>query len=210
MAVLNKRFPDRIAYGATGGHAHFLTQIVGVDSGRESVNQNWSLARGRWNVSQGVKDTEEYETARNFLYMTRGRFHKFRFKDWKDYQLVRAESRLVEITTTTFQLAKVYGDDVNFEYVRSLKRIVAGTQRIWKNGTLMTEAAGAGNYTFDDDTGIVTFGTAPGSATLEATCEFDVLCRFDIDGDESALILRRPDGTILVDWDNIDIVEVRE
>lgn len=209
MGDLNQRFPDRIAAGATGGHAYFLTQVAAVKSGAEVRNQDWSLARGRWNVSQGLKTQADYETIRDFLYMARGRFHRFRFKDWKDYRCARADGRLVQVTSTTFQIAKVYGSDPTFEYVRNLKRIVANTQSIWKDAVLLTEGGGAGQYTLNDDTGIVTFGTAPGASVLEVSCDFDVPARFDIDRDDSAIRGRKPDGTLFIEWDNIDIVEDR-
>ena len=40
------RFPDNIAYGATGG-PEFATTVVATGSGHEKRNVNWSEARGR-------------------------------------------------------------------------------------------------------------------------------------------------------------------
>lgn len=217
MGFLSTRFPDAIARGASGGHAYFSTTIVEVLSGHEKAISNWSASRGRWNVSQGLKiaradgsvvtDPKRYEAARDFLYMARGRLHRFRFKDWSDYACARSSGRLVQITSTTFQVAKVYGTDPSFEYVRSLTRLVASTVTVWVGGVLQSSPA---NYTVDLDTGVVTFASPPGVATREVACEFDVPCRFDTDRVDARLVHRRGDGTNLIEWSDIDIVEVRE
>jgi uncharacterized protein (TIGR02217 family) len=43
------RFPDNIAYGATGG-PEFATTVVVTGAGHEQRNVNWTEARGRWDV----------------------------------------------------------------------------------------------------------------------------------------------------------------
>lgn len=54
MAFHEVRFPDDIAYGATGG-PEYLTSVVSMASGYEQRNANWSAARGKWNVAPGLK-----------------------------------------------------------------------------------------------------------------------------------------------------------
>ena len=48
------RFPDNIAYGATGG-PEFATTVVVTGAGHEQRNVNWAEARGRWDVASGLK-----------------------------------------------------------------------------------------------------------------------------------------------------------
>jgi len=48
------RFPDNIAYGATGG-PEFATTVVATGAGHEKRNVNWEQARGRWDVASGLK-----------------------------------------------------------------------------------------------------------------------------------------------------------
>jgi uncharacterized protein (TIGR02217 family) len=48
------RFPDNIAYCATGG-PEFATTVVATGSGHKKRNVNWSAARGRWDVPSGLK-----------------------------------------------------------------------------------------------------------------------------------------------------------
>jgi Conserved hypothetical protein 2217 (DUF2460) len=47
------RFPDNIAYGATGG-PEFATTVVATGAGHEKRNVNWAEARGRWDVASRV------------------------------------------------------------------------------------------------------------------------------------------------------------
>lgn len=203
MGFLAERFPDNISRGATGGPG-YSTTVVAAFGGAESRNINWSASRHRYNVSQGIKTGADERECDAFFRKARGRAHSFRFKDWADYQLTVAQSRLVLISGTTYQLSKVYGaDEPTFEEVRKLTRIVAGTLRVYSATALQTEGVG---YTVDINTGRVTTALS----ALTASCEFDVPCRFDFDQKNTELVYRRGDGTMLVQWDGIEIVEVRE
>ena len=208
MGFLTQRFPDRISAGAVGGPG-FSTTVTTTFGGRESRNINWEASKHRYNVSQGVKNDADARHCDEFFRKARGRAHAFRFKDWRDYLLNTANSRMVQITATTFQLCKVYGaDEPTFEEVRVLTRLVSGTVRVFNNATELVMGAGAGKFTVNVDTGIVTYGTAPGGATRTASCQFDVPCRFDFDEKQAGLVSYRNDGTIMVSWDNIMLVEV--
>jgi uncharacterized protein (TIGR02217 family) len=218
MAWLGTPLPDLIARGATGGLG-FKTTLVESQGGFEFGVQEWAYTRGRWNISQGLKkllpdgtvapSSTRHEAARNHLFMARGRAHKWPFKDWTDYVCHRAHGRLVQLTSTTFQIAKVYGDNPTFEYVRRLTRPVNDTVQVWLSGVLQS-----GGYTvnYGDDAagGIVTFSSAPGAATREVACQFYVPCRYDVDQVNARLVHRRGDGTLFLAWEDIDIVEVRE
>ena len=209
MGFLTQRFPDRISAGAVGGPG-FSTTVVATFGGAESRNSNWAASRHRYNVSQGIKDDTDARTCDAFFRKARGRAHAFRFKDWMDYRLATTDSRIVMITATTGQLCKVYGaDEATYEEVRELTRIVDGTVHVYNNGVELVEGPGAGKYQIDVDTGIITYGTAPGGATRTAACEFDVPCRFDFDEKQAGLVRRYPDGTIAASWPDISIVEVK-
>ena len=51
---LDIAFPGSVGRGATGGPG-FSTQIVTLASGAEQRNVNWLQARGRWNISTGIR-----------------------------------------------------------------------------------------------------------------------------------------------------------
>lgn len=201
MAELAGRFPDAIARGATGGPG-FSTTVVRTFSGVETRNINRDGAEHRYNVSQGIKTGEDVAQLDAFFRKARGRANTFRFKDWGDYRLAATDSRLVLVSGTTYQLCKVYGaDEPALEEVREIRRIVAGTLRVYSGVTLLSEGV---DYTVDVDTGRIT--TA--STSLSAACEFDVPCRFDVDQKTTELVYRSSASRLLVRWDDIDLVEV--
>lgn len=210
MPTLSTRFPDDIARGAEGGHGGFSTQIVTSAGGLESRNQTWQDAKGRWNVSRAVEAGNKHDLARAWLYKARGRLHTFRFKDWLDFSASRTGTDKGRLTgsVSTWQINKVYGsDDASFEYVRPLKRIVSGTVQIWRNNVLQVITT---DYAVNNSTGVVTSTASWAGSTLEVACEFDVLCRFEIDAVNARLVHRKQNGTLLIEWSGIDIVEVRE
>jgi uncharacterized protein (TIGR02217 family) len=206
MVDLAQRFPDLVSQIASGGPGYSTTVIV-TEGGQESRTINWDQARHRYNVSNGCKDDRLARVADSFFRKARGRGRSFRFKDWMDYRLAVADSRIVMLTSTTGQICKVYGaDEAAFEEVRYLQALVTGTTRLFLAGT---EIFSPGGFTVDVNTGIVTYASAPSGART-ASCQFDVPCRFDFDEKQAGLVLHRADGSIKVRWDGISIVEVKD
>ena len=66
------RFPDNIAYGATGG-PEFATTVVATGSGHEKRNVNWAQARGRWDVASGLKKQTQIDELIAFFRARRAR-----------------------------------------------------------------------------------------------------------------------------------------
>ena len=66
------RFPDAIAYGATGGPV-WSTTIAALSTGAEQRNQNWVNARHRWNVATGIKRLADFHQVLRFFQARRGR-----------------------------------------------------------------------------------------------------------------------------------------
>jgi Conserved hypothetical protein 2217 (DUF2460) len=73
------RFPDNIAYGATGG-PEFATTVVVTGAGHEQRNVNWAEARGRWDVASGLKKQAQIDELIAFFRARRGKAYGFRFK----------------------------------------------------------------------------------------------------------------------------------
>ena len=92
-------------------------------------------------------------------------------------------------------------------YDRPLAKPVSGTVQVWVNNVAITEGAGAGEFTVDTTTGIVTLGAtlAAQSATdVEAACEFDVPVRFNLD--KMAVTISFHD---IYDWP-VPVIEIRD
>jgi uncharacterized protein (TIGR02217 family) len=210
MGILAGRYPDVIAAGAEGGRAHFKTTIVPHEGGQETPHLDWTDLRGEWNVSRAIEESGEHELARRHFIKARGSFHHFRFKDHADFECTRTGDDLGRLTgsTTAWQINKVYGaDEPTFEYVCPLKRIVDGSVQVWKDSVLQTPTT---HYTVDNDTGIITSTSSWAGTTLEVACEFDILCRYDTQRLSARLVHLYANGAKLMEWPDIDIVEVRE
>jgi uncharacterized protein (TIGR02217 family) len=192
------QFPPKVAYGASGG-AEFNTSITTTFSGFEQRNVNWQKARGRWDVSTGIKTKTDMDILQAFFRARFGKAYGFRFKDWSDYQAVGQTLGTGNGTQTAFQLTKAYTSGA-YSYSRDIKKPVTGTVKIYLNAVLQ----GAG-FSVDLTTGIVTFSSAPGAGVIVSSdFDFDVPVRFDTD-----TLAVRADGPGIFVWDAIPIVEIR-
>jgi hypothetical protein len=186
------RFPDNIAYGATGG-LEFATTVVATSAGHEKRNVNWSEARARWDVASGLKEQAQIDELIAFFRARRGKAHGFRFKDWTDYkatgQLLGTRNRADPVPTG--QALPVRKHD------RGPHHHQAGRGHV--------KVHLASGWSVDTTTGLVTFGTPP-ALGLEITVdfEFDVPMRFDTDHMAVTIETYR-----LHAWQQIPTVELR-
>ena len=192
------RFPDDIAYGATGG-PEYLTTIVATASGFEQRNVNWAAARGKWNVASGLKHQSQLDTLIAFFRARKGRAYGFRFKDWTDYKAIGQALGIGDGTNKTFQLVKAYisgaGNDT-----RTITKPVQGTVVPYLAGVKQTSG-----WSVNTTTGVLTFLVAPAQGVaVTADFEFDVPVRFDTDS--MAVTIEQID---LHQWSDIPIIEIR-
>jgi uncharacterized protein (TIGR02217 family) len=167
---LDISFPPFVARGATGGPG-FMTTVVTLGSGAEQRNILWANARGKWNISTGIRTREQMQAVIAHFHVVKGRGYSFRFKDWNDYDTT--DVPMVEVSPTVWQLVKRYNVG-GYEHVRTITKPVVGSVAIKVGGSPVTPSS------IDYQTGLVTFGSAPGSAPT-ATYQFDVPVRFDTD-----------------------------
>lgn len=164
------RFPDSISEGATGGPM-FDSQVITMDSGVETRNQNWSQPRVAFDVAHGLKDqTQLDELIAFFRAIGKGKANSFRFKDWSDFQathpfgLMGAAGQAGVFTLSgtgdgvpTRQLGKRYTAGATSDD-RKITKLVNGQYTLYRNHpTVLVEGGGAGQYSLDQNTGIVTF-----------------------------------------------------
>ncbi|HKW83001.1 MAG TPA: DUF2460 domain-containing protein [Burkholderiaceae bacterium] len=202
MGYLSQRFPIDIAPGPMGGPT-WSTDVTALRSGEEQRNENWSRSRHEYEASHGIKTADDFVAVGAHFRMARGRAHMFRYKDHADFIAERGEGVLTLITSTTFQLYKQYGSVVGFVEDRKITRPVAGTLQVWKDDVLTA-------VTLNAETGVVTFGIAPGAAVLECAFEFDVPVRYDTDKLQATLVHYNEITGSLHSWASVPLVEVRE
>ena len=191
------RFPDAVARGATGGPA-YSTAVVSFGGGFESRNQNWALARGRWDISTGIRTRAQMDEVIAFFRARKGRAHGFRFKDWQDFQAVD-QPLAATSDASIWQLVKRY-ESGGADEVRHVTKPASGTVVVRIDGVVQTLGA---HYTIDETTGTVTFSSPP-AVTPRADFEFDVPVRFDTD--HLAVTTRHFDAAVVP---SIPIVELR-
>ncbi len=192
------RFPDNIAYGATGG-PEFATTVVVTGAGHEQRNVNWAEARGRWDVGTGLKNQAQLDALIAFFRARKGRAYGFRFKDWTDFKATGQALGTGNDATTVFQLIKHYPSGSTIE-TRTIAKPVAGTVQIYFDG--VEQLSG---WSVDVTTGIVSF-TSPPAQDVDVTAdfEFDVPVRFDTDHMAVTIETYK-----LHRWQQIPIVELR-
>lgn len=177
MSFDEVRLPITVEKGATGGPG-FNTTVLELSSGHEQRNQNWSVARGEWDIGYGIQSKADLALVLAFFYARRGKARGFRFRDWSDYEVTtQKQFGTGDGTDTTFQLSIPYTSG-GVTYTRNISKPVASTVRVWVNSVELASSA----FAVNESTGIVTFDTAPPDThILEWTGEFDVPVRFDTD-----------------------------
>lgn len=198
MSFVETQFPNDISYGSSGG-PEYATDIVITHGGFEQRNINWSQARARYNVAQGVKTRTQLEALIAFFRARKGRAIGFRFKDWTDHQATAQIIGSGDGVNAQFQLIKHYTSGGTQEY-RAITKPVNGTVCIYKDGVLQTSGV-----TVNHTTGLVVFATPPAEGTtITADFEFDVPVRFDTDRLAATL-----DAYGAHSWLDIPLIEVR-
>ena len=198
MTFHEVRFPDDIAYGATGGPA-YSTSVVATASGYEQRNMNWSAARGAWDVSSGLKKPSQLDLLIAFFRARKGKAYGFRFKDWTDYKATGQLLGTGNGANKVFQLVKIYASGAGSE-TRTITKPVLGTVKPYLAGVLQ-----ASGWSINTATGVLTFSTAPAQGVaVTADFEFDVPVRFDTDSMEATI-----ENFNINEWPSIPIVEIR-
>ena len=196
-SYIDIRFPDDIAFGATGG-PEFKTDIRTAISGHEKRNISWSNPRSRYNVSHGVKTAEQMQNLSAFFRNCYGKAISFRFKDWSDYWAKAQIIAVADGKSRLFQLIKSYTID-DYQHKRKITKPVANTVQVMADGDLQ-------HAEVDLLSGHVKLVEPPKiGSVITADFEFDVHARFDVDVLNTSI----DEGGVYT-WRSIPIVEVRE
>lgn len=199
MAFLESpRFPDDIALGARGG-PEFVTDIETLFSGSEAGNINRDQGLGRWVVGHVAKPLTAFAELEKFFRAVRGRGHRWRFKDHRDFTATTAEGVVTLISGDTYQMWKRY---------QPVGSALFEDYKVVKPVSPTVSVTGGGVYTVAYTTGIIT--RVSGAVPTGWSGEFDKPCRFGSDHMADAQIVDRQGGSgpLLCVWDSIEIIEV--
>jgi uncharacterized protein (TIGR02217 family) len=182
MAFHEVRLPTHVSRGARGGPERRV-QIVELSSGFEERNARWSKSRRRYDIGYGIRTADDLAEVIAFWEARAGPLHGFRFKDWSDFKSCApsgnpsATDQVIgagDNTEDTFQLVKTYVSSSQ-SYEREIKKVVSSTVLISFDS--VPQPSG---WTVDDDTGLVTFTSPPGTGVIiRAGFEFDTPVRFE-------------------------------
>lgn len=203
IPFVNERFPVDVSYGSRGGPT-FKTTVFEASSGAEQRQSLWAKARGKYNVSHGIRDKTDMDTVLSFFFNMRGKATAFRFKDWADYEVINQQIGIGNSVQTTFDIYKEYVTGAVTPYRRDILKIVPSTLLQMMVGTTTLNVTV--DFTVDTSAGRVTFLAPPpsGEAVKVIRCEYDVPARFDTD--EMPI---NHEAFLTESWNDIPIVEVR-
>ena len=187
------RFPSDISYGSSGGPG-FNTDVVTVNSGYETRNQNWVQSRSEYDAAFGIRQEPQLSELLNFFQSMAGKVNGFRYKDWGDYLSCNLKTVIAQDDQSLGTGDSTDGTDGTADYqivknyitgtitrVRDIYKPISGTLLVEVNSILVIEGT---EYNVDYTTGIITFlPTFVPLISEEVKCgyEYDVPCRFDTD-----------------------------
>ena len=170
MAFLEQRLPDTVSRGSKGGPRARRTKVY-VQNGRVRQIFQWSRSLQQYDVSYGVRTIEHMETLRSLWYVVMFTpYEGFRYKDWNDYRLTQANSRLDFISGSDWQIKRIYTFGAS-THARTISKPVDGTVTVYRTRGGVVSVASA---TVDATTGIATISGDVGGDTYTCEGEFDV------------------------------------
>ena len=107
MSFHDVLFPPEVSYSSSGG-PKFKTTIFSADSGYEQRNIDWSQVRCEYDVSYGIKSSDQIEEIQAFFMARMGRAYGFRYKDWGDYKFKGEVVCKGSDTVTVMPIYKTY------------------------------------------------------------------------------------------------------
>lgn len=189
MEVINTFIGKLFGYNLSYSEEWF-TDLVDYDTGKTQRNQIWERPKRHWVLPYNVLLREYRNKLIGLCSRAKGSYNVFLFEDPYDYECALAECSITAIAAQVdFQLIKTYHVNESEKWNENKTRIQPGSifQPIVKvDGVTKIEGT---DYNLDDDTGIVTFGTAPGAEkVITANYQFYCPVRFDRDTYEETTI----------------------
>jgi uncharacterized protein (TIGR02217 family) len=197
MAFLEQRMDPRIERGARGGPTNRgRVKTYGQDGSLRQVF-GWSSPLHEWDVSHGLKTQQEEQALLALWYVVNFTpYEGFRFRDPADHIATSANTSLLQLTATTYQLRRSYTFG-GITFHRKISKPAAGVQVFNAGGTLLTS-------TVDTTTGVAT--VASGTPAYW-TGVFDIPVTFKNDAWVRELEASQTSANIIMP--SIEIEEIR-
>jgi len=215
MAFFEVEFPRTISFKSMGGPSA-STFVVGVESGSEQRNRNWSAFRRKYTVSlitaaERNADRQAFvDQLLTFFFMVGGKADAFRFYDPLDCQATH--QAVLSLGGGSYQLQRTYALGGR-TFVRAITKPITAAVNDYQGNTIGNTiklyAAGGSELTgsVDHATGLV---TGASGTVNNASFQYHIPVRLDTDDcqlqvEESAV----KDGNPIVSWNSLALVEVK-
>jgi uncharacterized protein (TIGR02217 family) len=174
LAFLESPIDERYSRGAEGGPFQPGRRKLYDGSGRLTQTFTNDLALHRYDISHGIKSRADYQAIVDLFYVVMFTpYAGFRFKDWRDYQLTQANSRLVLVSGSNYQIHRVHAFGGQ-EFLRPIYKPRSGVV-VYRKRSGVTSAATA---TVDTTTGVATISGHVSGDTYSCEGDFDVPVTF--------------------------------
>lgn len=174
------------------------TSLVKFDSGIEQRMQNWNRPLRRWELNWQIIDRTSRNNLLEIFNRSKGIYDTFKLLDDDEYQ---GSLTIPSGTSGAYQLNHDYYSSESETWNEDKTLIVADSITI-ADYSEVASSPGAGEFTLDDNTGIVTFGDTL-SGDKACTFQYYFLVRFDFDQIEDKM-----SDCELFSFDSIPIIEV--
>lgn len=210
MPFLEERITTAVRRGTSGGPTASRRKVYNEAGGLAGQVFLRSQPLHRYRFDFGNKLLDGAEAVRDFFYVVMfgapggGGYTGFRVRDWNDYQLTQAKSRLVFISGTEWQIYRRYAAGAG-EFVRKVKKTEAGTEIIYRTrAAVVTVATAAVNA----NTAIATITGHLGGDTYTCAGNFDVPVTFSSDDALASVALDGNVEQILQSFGEIELEEL--
>lgn len=202
MTLLHQRLPTRIEQDSVGGPTVPGRTMTRFPSGKLNQGFNSSEAVHKFNLSHGIRRNADAQVILDVFYVILlTPYTGFLFRDWRDYLLTAANSRLTLISGSVYQINRVHTFG-GIELLRPIYKPAAGVVITrTRSGTPSTATA-----TVDTTTGQVTISGHMSGDTYTPAGQFDLPVTFS--GSEWLAELKGQAGNLIVKCPRIDIEEV--
>ena len=175
------RFPEDVSYGSSGGPV-FKTQVFEGFRGFEKRNIDWASPLMEFDISYGIKTTEQMALVAAFFNAREGRLRGFRYKNWANYQIVNDNIAVGDGVSNRLPLIRTYGFPATQTYKRLYKIVLGSVRRVTIGSELLIEGE---DFAIDYNGGeIITASNrvvGEGVPVKAENLEFDEPVRFDVD-----------------------------
>ena len=194
LPVLEARIDDDVARGMLS-----TPTVPGrikryTPAGKLSQNYTASLPIHRYELSHGVRLAAQYREIHDLFYVVHFTpYMGFRVRDWGDYELTEANSRLVFVTGSDWQIHRVHSFG-GVDFLRPIYKPMAGVA-IWRTRSGLVSGATA---TVDTTTGLATISGHLDGDTYTAEGEFDMPVTFTDDEWGAEIVTSRVNDEVVI------------